>query len=109
MPKIVFWDSQKRQRSVSPQPGKDSDGEISRRSPPQKKAEEIPSIQSIKELILRQIEEAKLNSFREPNVTTTRESDSPLSKDILTCKFLKKFITLTVDPYTGVSDLMQHL
>jgi len=89
--------------------GKDSDGEISRCSPPRKKAKEIPSLQSIEELVLRQIEESKLNRFREPKVTITRASDFSLSKDIRTCEFPKEFVTPTIDLYTGVSDPMQHL
>jgi len=49
---VTLRGSQKHQRSVSPHLGKDSDGEISRHSPPWKKAEEIPSLRSIEELIL---------------------------------------------------------
>ena len=76
----MLRDSQKRQRSVSPQSGKDSDDEISWRSPPWKKGEEIPNLRSIGVLVHRQIEEAKLNRFGERNVIATRASDSPSCK-----------------------------
>jgi len=79
------------------------------RSPPRKKVDETPNLQSIEELVLRRIEKAKQINFGEPKVTTTRASESPLLKDILTCEFFKKFVTPTINTYIGMSDPMQHL
>ena len=39
---------------------------------------------------------------------TVNVSNSPLFKEILGFEFLNKFLTLTFDYYSGVSDPVQH-
>jgi len=42
-------------------------------------------------------------------LSTVKVSDFPLSKPILECLFLKKFLTPTFNYYSGVSDPVQHI
>ena len=50
--------------------------------------------------------EAKLPYHSTPNI---RIHDSPLSKEIQECEFLRKLLTPTFDCYFGVSDPVEHI
>ena len=76
---VALRDSQKRQRSVSPQQVRI----LTTKSvgvAPWKKDEKIPNLRSVEELVLQQIEEAKLNSFGEPRSLQQGHPTPPLER-----------------------------
>ena len=66
------------------------------------------TIEDLRELIRKEVEEAGLKS-KHAGSSHLRMSLSPLSQEILNVQFSRKFSTLSFEYYCGSSDPMQHL
>jgi len=73
------------------------------------KPTKTPCIEDVVEIVRKQIDEDNLQSRDGLGSSILRISDSPLSEEIMSHQFPKKFVIPNFDYYTKVTDLVQHL
>jgi len=108
--------SQRRRITTSLTPSERSDGGSSSFRPRtrdqhdhSRRKVEFFRVQDLDELVHKRVEEVRMPHHGKLKTIAANAYNSPFSKGILGCEFLKKFMILTFDCYSRQSNPVQHL